>query len=613
LHRASQLQRRAPLRAAALLEEAGPGAALESFRFRLWARVLARGSSPPGPWRRLLEAGPPVEVRRAALVGLGRALLRDGKEAEAVTALEEAAAEGSRAANGELLGVASPAVRERTARRLAVKDPRRLRRLAPEMERRMLRALTPGERLQRAASWRRGGFPGRGARDLLHRRWRGGLERARRLELARCELAANRPARAIRLLAKVGRSGISDLLLRARGERRLGWDLFPRPAGRRHFRLAFQAAARVAVYRSTPASERIEAFEITLETATELGDLERAWMAWRMLGRLGWSSPMRTWLGRRLGVALARRGDDGVRVEELERELPGQARCLTYWRSVGRPGGAAALERLAAAPIEDLYARWSRGAGGVPRPPRFQAAPAVGMGDPPLTVRTLLDWGETHAARREWRRLRDLRGATPREAMAAAALEASGPHPTQSVRWLRAAFPNLGTVLMARAPEDAIQAYLPLRWTGEIRKAARESGLDPWLVAGLARQESTFVADARSPRGAVGLLQLTPGTAGRRAAALGLGKRPDLEAPEVNLRIGAHELAHLIDRFGALEPALAAYNGGEARVARWWKRWPNPQRFTEEIPVPESYTYVRRVVFLADAYRQVYASQWRSP
>jgi len=586
---------------------------LESFRFRIWARLLARESFPAKSWRRFLDAGPPIELRRVGLLGLGRALLADGKDSEAVTVFEEAAAQGNRAANGELLQVASAAVRERTVRRLAVKAPRQLRRLAPELERRVVGALTPGERLERAASWRRGGLPGRGARELLRQRWRGGLERARRRELASCELAADHPDRVLKHLPSIARSGISDLLLRARSERRLGWDRFPQPSRRHHFRLAFQAAARVAVFRSTPRNERIEAFEISLEMATELGVLERAWMAWRMLRKLGWSSPKRIWLGRRLGVALARRGGDAGRVKELERELPEQARCLTYWRSVSEPRAGGALERLAQAPIEDLYAWWSRRARGMPGSSGFHAGPAVGMGDPPLTVRTLLEWGETNAARREWRRLRRLRGATPREALAAAALEASGPRPGEAVRWLRAAFADLGTVRMSRAPEDAVQAYLPLRWVAEIRRAAREAGLEPWLVAGLARQESAFVALARSPRGAVGLLQLIPGTAGRHATALGLGRRPDLKDPEVNLRLGARELAHLIDRFGALEPALAAYNGGEARVARWWKRWPNPQRFTEEIPVPESYTYVRRVVYLADAYRQVYASQWATP
>ena len=151
-----------------------------------------------------------------------------------------------------------------------------------------------------------------------------------------------------------------------------------------------------------------------------------------------------------------------------------------------------------------------------------------------------------------------------------------------------------------------VEAYLPLRWRSALTAAAAEFGLDPWLLAGVARQESTFTAHAVSPRGAVGAMQLLPTTARSHARALGLAGAPDLHDAEINLRIGARELASLLRRFGAVEPALAAYNGGETRVRAWWKRQPERRRFTEQIPIPETYTYVRRVIYLREAYRQVY-------
>jgi soluble lytic murein transglycosylase len=131
------------------------------------------------------------------------------------------------------------------------------------------------------------------------------------------------------------------------------------------------------------------------------------------------------------------------------------------------------------------------------------------------------------------------------------------------------------------------------------------------LIAGVARQESGFAAHAVSPQGAIGVLQLLPSTARLHAQALGLGSQPDLRDPELNLRLGARELSALIRRFGDVEPALAAYNGGLTRVRGWWKRWPNRYRFTEEIPVPETYNYVRRVVFLREAYQLAYEKEWR--
>jgi soluble lytic murein transglycosylase len=78
----------------------------------------------------------------------------------------------------------------------------------------------------------------------------------------------------------------------------------------------------------------------------------------------------------------------------------------------------------------------------------------------------------------------------------------------------------------------------------------------------------------------------------------------------VNIPIGAREVARLVERFGALEPALAAYNAGETRVRRWWRRWPEREIFVESVPIPETYDYVRRVMYLSEAYRLVYRELW---
>ena len=310
-----------------------------------------------------------------------------------------------------------------------------------------------------------------------------------------------------------------------------------------------------------------------------------------------------------LGLAMIRNGGHVREVRDLAAELPDQRRCLEYWR---RRAANDDLEPLAGAPIPDLYAVWAAGDLGRELPRGLVLRPPAGAGEPPPTVRLLLDWGEAGAARGEWRRLRRERGAAPREALAAAVLEAAGPRPNEAIRWLRAGFPCLGSLQLDGCPGDVLQAYLPLRWADAVSRAAGEAGIEPWLLAGVARQESSFVAHARSPRGAIGVVQLVPATARRHALALGLGRRPDLADPAVNLRLGARELARLIRRFGAIEPALAAYNGGETRARRWSRRWPDPRRFTEEIPIPETYTYVRRVVFLAHAYRLVYAEAWRA-
>jgi soluble lytic murein transglycosylase-like protein len=95
-----------------------------------------------------------------------------------------------------------------------------------------------------------------------------------------------------------------------------------------------------------------------------------------------------------------------------------------------------------------------------------------------------------------------------------------------------------------------------------IEVATRE-GLDPALVLAVIEAESGQEADAVSPKGAVGLMQLLPET----AAEIGY---PDAADPASNLEAGCRYLAALLEGFGGdVELALAAYNAGPGAVRRW--------------------------------------------
>lgn len=106
-----------------------------------------------------------------------------------------------------------------------------------------------------------------------------------------------------------------------------------------------------------------------------------------------------------------------------------------------------------------------------------------------------------------------------------------------------------------------------------IEFAAHESGVDPNLLAGMMRAESSGRTAAISHKGALGLLQLMPATAAERAGVLGLDE-PDaddlLGDPLLNIRLGANYIAYLIRRSdGNVERALVAYNTGPTRLSRW--------------------------------------------
>jgi soluble lytic murein transglycosylase-like protein len=90
--------------------------------------------------------------------------------------------------------------------------------------------------------------------------------------------------------------------------------------------------------------------------------------------------------------------------------------------------------------------------------------------------------------------------------------------------------------------------------------AAHKTNLAPGLLYAVAKVESNLRQDVQSSAGAQGLLQVMPATA--RALAL------DPTAPDTNILAGASYLRQMLDEFGTMDLALAAYNAGPTAVAR---------------------------------------------
>jgi soluble lytic murein transglycosylase len=108
------------------------------------------------------------------------------------------------------------------------------------------------------------------------------------------------------------------------------------------------------------------------------------------------------------------------------------------------------------------------------------------------------------------------------------------------------------------------------RLAAAIVREATASGLDPLLVVALIQCESSFDLQARSPVGAIGLMQVMPETGKWVASRRGirLKKKAHLFDSELNLEIGSAYLASLLRRFGTLETALLAYNAGPGAARR---------------------------------------------
>ena len=114
-----------------------------------------------------------------------------------------------------------------------------------------------------------------------------------------------------------------------------------------------------------------------------------------------------------------------------------------------------------------------------------------------------------------------------------------------------------------------------------IERASALHGVDPNLVYALIEVESGYRADAESPRGAMGLMQLMPETATRYAVL-------DPFDPAANIDAGTRHLRTLLDEFGT-RGALAAYNAGEGPV----------RAFNGIPPYSETRRYVTRVLDIA--------------
>jgi soluble lytic murein transglycosylase len=131
------------------------------------------------------------------------------------------------------------------------------------------------------------------------------------------------------------------------------------------------------------------------------------------------------------------------------------------------------------------------------------------------------------------------------------------------------------------------------------REAADARGLEEAWILGTVRQESRFIAEARSGAGATGLMQILPHTARWTARTTGFkGYSPKRVAEvETNVSLGSRYLHHMLERLGHPVLASTAYNAGPNRARRWQPAHAlEGAVFVESIPFDETREYVKRVL-----------------
>ena len=147
----------------------------------------------------------------------------------------------------------------------------------------------------------------------------------------------------------------------------------------------------------------------------------------------------------------------------------------------------------------------------------------------------------------------------------------------------------------------------PVAYADYIVKYSKANDLDPFLVMAVIKVESNFVPEAHSGV-AGGLMQLTEETAEWNAKELGITTEYDYMDPETNIRFGCHYLRHLIDVYGNIDTALAAYNGGMGNVYSWLtdSRYSDDGVTLKYIPFSETRNYVVKVNSSWEHYKEMY-------
>ena len=178
---------------------------------------------------------------------------------------------------------------------------------------------------------------------------------------------------------------------------------------------------------------------------------------------------------------------------------------------------------------------------------------------------------------------------------------------------MKRAYPQYLAAGGEKMPTEILKVLYPVNYWDLIRRYSTERDLDPYLIAALIAQESTFTADVKSSANAYGLMQLLPSTGRQYARALRLPARFSirmLTTAESNIKMGTAYFADLVKQFGGAHYALATYNAGPNRVSRWIAERPGLDRdeFIDDIPFPETQNYVKRILGTAEDYRRIYGS-----
>lgn len=157
-----------------------------------------------------------------------------------------------------------------------------------------------------------------------------------------------------------------------------------------------------------------------------------------------------------------------------------------------------------------------------------------------------------------------------------------------------------------------LKKIFPLQYSQSVMKYSKQYNVDPYIVYSIIRVESKFNPYAKSNKGAMGLMQITPQTGRYIAELLDIDnfEESKLYNPDLNIQFGSFYFTKLYNDFNKdMDCALAAYNGGSGNVAKWIETNTDGKDYLDvnKIPFKETRNYVIRVKKIYNIYKFLYS------
>lgn len=154
-----------------------------------------------------------------------------------------------------------------------------------------------------------------------------------------------------------------------------------------------------------------------------------------------------------------------------------------------------------------------------------------------------------------------------------------------------------------------LKTLYPLKYEDYVEVYAKENNLSPSFVYAVIKCESNFDNEAVSNVGATGLMQIMPDTFDWINMKLGEDIPYSMATdPETNIKYGCYLYGYLLNKYGRVQEALAAYHAGTGNADKWLgdKAYSSDGKTLHTIPFPTTNKYVKRVVLTENIYEKLY-------